>query len=564
MVEASTRPAPRLMDTFRDWWSRHPYWMLALLTIFALIPFLTKPFNLDDPLYVWAAQQIQLHPGNPYGFDVNWFGVSQPIWAATLNPPLMSYYLAVAAGIFGGSETGLHFACLLPAVAVVLGTYRLAGNLCRRPMFAALATLFAPGFLVSSTTVMADVPMLAFWVWTIVFWTEGLRQNQLGKLMVAGILLALAILTKYNGICLLPLLIAYGWMEKRTWGCWPFFLLIPVVALCAHEWLTFQLYGHPHFLFSNQFARTHQKFHGLGKLLEVFNAVTFTGGCFAIAVFCMPWLWDRRGLLLITGGGGLFVALAVAGGVIVKNYSWVAGRQVFPVEMQLWLWTVSGACILALSLAEISQKRDAGSWLLALWVWGIFLFAAFVYWMVNVRVILPMIPALGILLTRRLEQNSPTLPGGVKFSLAISAGLSLLSAQADFQMADTARKLAGQVSASHAGKPGQVWFDGHWGFQYYLQLKGGRPLDAAQGGLAPGDLLFVQVQNANFFSINTANARPVEAFVMPDLPWFATFNYDVGAGFYSQVFGPLPFAFGHVPPETVVGYALKNPSQNPP
>jgi len=271
-------PARTVQRTIADWTFRHPYLVLTLLTVAMLAPFLAKPFNIDDPLYIWAAQQIQVHPGNPYGFEVNWFGIAEPMWSATQNPPLMSYYLAVAGAIFGWSETGMHFACLLPAVAVVLGTYRLARNFCRHPQFAALTVLCSPGFLVSSTTVMCDVAMLAAWVWAVVFWTEGLQQNSLGKLSSAGILTGLALLTKYNGICLIPLLAAYGWMEKRNVGAWLGFLLIPVAALCASEWWTFHLYGHPHFLASNQYATASQTYHGIARMFKTLNALTFISG----------------------------------------------------------------------------------------------------------------------------------------------------------------------------------------------------------------------------------------------------------------------------------------------
>ncbi len=53
------------------------------------------------------------------------------MWRVTENPPLASYYLALAAGIFGWSEIALHFAFLLPALAVILGTHRLARHFCQ-------------------------------------------------------------------------------------------------------------------------------------------------------------------------------------------------------------------------------------------------------------------------------------------------------------------------------------------------------------------------------------------------------------------------------------------------
>ena len=127
---------------------------MILIVLAALGPFLAKPFNVDDPLFLWAARQIQAHPSNPYGFDLNWYGFQSAMWDVTKNPPLACYYLAVAAAILGWSEVALHFAMLLPAVAAILGTYRLARRLCQRPVLAACTTLFTPVYLVSSTSVM--------------------------------------------------------------------------------------------------------------------------------------------------------------------------------------------------------------------------------------------------------------------------------------------------------------------------------------------------------------------------------------------------------------------------
>src|ERR1700733_6658228 len=141
----------------------------------ALGPFLAKPFNIDDPLFIRLAQQVSAHPGDPFGFPVNWYGLVSPMWTVTENPPVAGYYFALAGNIFGWSEIGLHLAGLLAALAVILGTHRLALRLCGQPLSAACAVLFTPIFLVSAGTVMCDVLMLAFWVWAVVFWVEGLE-----------------------------------------------------------------------------------------------------------------------------------------------------------------------------------------------------------------------------------------------------------------------------------------------------------------------------------------------------------------------------------------------------
>jgi len=99
-----------MLEKTRRWLAAHPNWALALVTVAVFAPFLAKPFNIDDPLFVWAARQIHLHPANPYGFDVNWGQTVSPMWNVTENPPLAGYYLALAAGVFGWNEIGLHLA----------------------------------------------------------------------------------------------------------------------------------------------------------------------------------------------------------------------------------------------------------------------------------------------------------------------------------------------------------------------------------------------------------------------------------------------------------------------
>jgi len=50
---------------------------LAIVAVIAaLVPFLNKAFHIDDPLFLWMAQQVSQHSTDPYGFSVNWY-VSQ-------------------------------------------------------------------------------------------------------------------------------------------------------------------------------------------------------------------------------------------------------------------------------------------------------------------------------------------------------------------------------------------------------------------------------------------------------------------------------------------------------
>jgi hypothetical protein len=58
--------------------SAAPLAILVVTCLVCLVPFLGKPAHIDDPLFIWTAQQIQRHPLDFFGFSVNWYGTSAP------------------------------------------------------------------------------------------------------------------------------------------------------------------------------------------------------------------------------------------------------------------------------------------------------------------------------------------------------------------------------------------------------------------------------------------------------------------------------------------------------
>src|SRR5471030_1580963 len=105
-----------------------PVLMLTIVTLACLVPFIGKPFHIDDPLFVWCAQHLQSNPVDFYGFNINWQGRQELMAMVTQNPPMASYYMALVGFLFGWSEMALHTGFLLPAVGAVIGIYYLARN----------------------------------------------------------------------------------------------------------------------------------------------------------------------------------------------------------------------------------------------------------------------------------------------------------------------------------------------------------------------------------------------------------------------------------------------------
>lgn len=533
------------------WSSGYSYVVLGALTLTCLIPFSRKPFHVDDPLFIWMAQQIVHHPLDPYGFSVVWYTTAMPASEVVKNPPLASYYIALVGTIAGWSEPALHVGFLPPALAVILGTYNLARRFTRNPLLAAAATLLTPGFLVSSTNVMCDTMMLAAWILAIILWLEGLDQTRPLLLIGSAFLISLCALTKYFGLALVPLLLAYSVARKRRFGSWVLYLLIPLALLAAYQYWTHGLYGKGLLADAAAYASTQSLQPGDSRFVKTVVGFGFVGGCALTGVTYIPLVWSRLQMFLCLAIGGL-AGFACAKGWIPVD---LTGQPRNWVCSQLTLFISGGISILAIAIADWwKHKDDPEAVLLVLWVVGTFVFAVFVNWSVNARSVLPLIPAVGILLARRVDSMAVTQRPGQRLRLVVPLALtgiiSLWIAWADTELANSARWAAKHVH-ERAGTA-RVSFEGHWGFQYYMQSFGFQPVDLSSYDFETGNLVVLPENNSNVGGLPPEFIVSQQTFKIDMKSGAATIQSGMGAGFYSDFFGPLPYAFGSVPPESYV------------
>ena len=80
-----------------------------------------------------------------------------------------------------------------------------------------------------------------------------------------------------------------------------------------------------------------------------------------------------------------------------------------------------------------------------------------------------------------------------------------------------------------------------------------------QGRQRPGDILVVPLHNTDISEVDPQIIERRDVVSIPNASWLATWQPTVGAGFYASVIGPLPFAFGKIPPESLYVYELKTP-----
>ncbi len=535
--------------------------LLVALTAACLLPFAGKAFNMDDPLFIWTAKNIQSHPFDPYGFNIQWYEIEMPMSDVNKNPPLVSYFIALVGSVFGWSEPALHIAFLFPAIAVIVGTYLIARHYCATPVLAGVATLFTPVFLVSCTTIMSDVLMLAFWVFAVYSWISGLQKDSNLMLMLSVILAALSALTKYFGITLLPLLLLYSILRRHNVGKAVLFMLLPVAALAAYQWATGELYGRGLLTDAGSYAIEIPSAFGKFSFAKLPVGLSFTGGCVLAVLFLTHLIWSWKGISVGIVVTAVITIVVVMTGSLNDYHIRVQGAALWLFALELGIFISGGISLLAVAILDFIHRRDPDSALLFLWFIGTFIFAVFVNWTTAARSILPLAPAAGILMARRTEERKR--PGQsisrrqILIPLIAAMAAALAVAWADYGFANSTRDAADAIIEKYENKRNHIWFTGHWGFQYYMQLNGARSFDRDRSMPLAADILVVPQNNCNIVELPAGLMYLREILEVPAAAWITTMNMETGAGFYADTWGPIPFVVGAAPFEKYQVFEVK-------
>jgi 4-amino-4-deoxy-L-arabinose transferase-like glycosyltransferase len=396
---------------------------------------------------------------------------------------------------------------------------------------------------------MCDVPMLMFWIWAMVLWERGLEQNKNWLLLAGGLLAGLAVLTKYNGILLLPLLGLSTFLHRRAWAWSLAGLAIPVLMLLAYEHHTARLYGEGLFHLSGRVVTEKRKLAGHDTGVQAVACITFLGGGLAGAALSAFSFWSRR--VLFMGGAAVFLTLLAVfsqtptlGSTIIR----MDGVLRWQVLVQVAIWVFCGLMLVAMLATTLWRKRDRVNTLLGLWIAGGILYSVFVNWMVSGRSLLWFVPAVAILTVRGFEHAEKAAVAKLwKLGIPATLGavIALAASFADYRFANSSRQTARNISADfRANSERPLWFTGHWGFQYYMEAMGGQALDLAQPRFQAGDWLVAPWRNVNILILPDGYVSESKIIHVQPCRWLATMHRDAGAGFYSSQIGVLPFALG--------------------
>jgi 4-amino-4-deoxy-L-arabinose transferase-like glycosyltransferase len=492
-----------------------------------------QPWHIDEPFFLAIARQILRDPWHPLSFAFNWYGWSEPMASINNTPPLLAYLLAGALKFSGGGEFWTR-ACFFPFdLAAAWGLLALAARFLRRPLWPTLVVLAGPGWALNLPHVMAERVMAGFAFPALWLAITAFDEDDSRAFWASAALAALAILSKYNALFVIPPVVVYA--RARSWK------RLALWTVAASGGLVVSL------IWSRAVGGT--------ALRSIWSVTSASAGL----VWSCP-SHRLRALLAFTGGLGLPAAvflgglrlerralLAAAAACALLFGPWFDLAAVRPLDRAAGFLFAWGA----LAAAWAALRRPGGSAPWAAWALAVAVLQL-AYWSVVARFVVFLLPPLVYGLWERLESSRPDdldRLGRTAFCAALVMSVAL--GVVDWTYAAGQKNAAAAAVTLERPRGGTVWYSGHWGLQEYLSVAGARQLDVKRGGwdeARPGDLVVVSEVNANRIAPKRPTLSDIVEFpILSPIPLRLLGDRRGEAGFYTSGMGFLPWTFSRSP-----------------
>ena len=190
---------------------------LMLLAGLCYLPFLNKGVTYDNIIFLKYTQRLTFNPARCEVSDYLFQGMMLKDFVVfeSTHPPLIPMWIKLWTAVLGDNAVllQLRFLPFLWLACFGFGdlVQRLTGH---SPLFAA-GVILGPLFFPSASTLMADVPLFAFFTAALACWSRALERDRLGIWdMFTALSAFCACFTAYQGLGLIPLLLIMGFVRK--------------------------------------------------------------------------------------------------------------------------------------------------------------------------------------------------------------------------------------------------------------------------------------------------------------------------------------------------------------
>lgn len=501
--------------------------LLTLLVLAIRLPFAGQPIQGDDVYYLLIAENARVDPAHAMQFGFRLQG--ETVWAAGhTRPPGNAYFLAGLLTLLGGApEIPLHLAYAGFSLLAVFAMYFLARRFTARALEAALLFAAVPAFVVNGGKLESDIPMLALWVLGAALFVH--RQY-----LAAGLALTAAATFGYQLVFCLPILALWIWREdRRRLDAWAALAAGPLLLV---GWQLFE-----------RFSAGATPAQALAGYADSYNLLALERKWRSTLALQAHLGWMASPLLLAYWLRGRWASLLPGFAIAVLEALTLEGYAPF----ELGLFILSAGLGLSLLLAAVAEAVRLRSWPAA-WLALFFLAAVGLFYAGSARYLLPLAPAVALLLADRLPPR-PLFAAALALQLLLGFGL----AESERRHAEGYRAFAQQLQPL-AGDA-RIWSNAEWGLRYYLSELGGDPLLRDQSIPAGAVVVESDLAGRVDYSVEGSRQELLEAVVSSGPVPLRTIGRDSRSGYSSSEFGVLPFGLGGGRVDTVTAWLVGRP-----
>jgi hypothetical protein len=467
-----------------------------------------KPAVVDDAAYLAFARHIAHRPLDPYGFTIFWYSTPDPAMSV-LAPPVVPYWLALGILLYGEQVLLLKLWLFPFAWMLAWSVDQLLRRFARGS--ALLPVIVLSPAILPAVNLMLDIPAIALGLSGVVVFLMAADRMSWRLVIAAGIVAALAMQTKYT-MLLVPIVFIWFGLTRGRVRLAAVAAAVAFAAFALWEGLIAQQYGRSHFLFhagtqtepnpgeSWLDAWLEQK-SALGPgLVGHFGCLGIGVGLAAAGLLRWPRWCPHAVAFLWSAGFALVACLPLRWTVISSPMPYVTLPMVFWQFFGMVFLLAILACALVLLFRfrkGVSVRMNADSLFLVGW-FAIELAGYFALTPFPAARRLIGLTVVGGLLVARLANRAVRVdparrPAAWTIVFAIHASLAVTAI--DTVDAYPEKVAAERAQRATADRPdgSTVWYAGHWGFQFYCERAGMRPLVPGQSVLAQGDYVVLPI-----------------------------------------------------------------------
>lgn len=457
---------------------------LLLIWVFATVINLDKAYHIDDTVHLETAQWILQAPLRPMSGQINWDQNTEPIHV--LNQPHLYFYMLAAWGkLWGFGEVQTHIFQSLFTLACIILIYLIAKVIIpsRAIFFTALLTL-SPAFVVGQN-LMVDIPILSFWLAFFYLIIKPQVKSEGQRFAWAGFAAGCACLIKYSSLPLIPVMAAYLIIRKQFHLLWT--VAIPVIMLILWSYFNYLDYGSIHI-----FGRSSRPF-SLKLILEMgLSFLVCLGAVLPYSPIYLRNFWHTKKVMK------LLVPLSIIL-ILIASFAVIAGVYFGKIDQRIsngfFLLVFFGNGI---ALTILLIKNFLGTFrtrftqlpppILLLYLWlgfGVLFILIPTPFMATRHVLLVIVP-ISLLLAYFIKSRA-SFAWDITV-LILTTLLTLFLGISDRIWANFYREKAALIR-SELPKEANVYFSGHWGWQWYAKQNNMTQIEAFNPQVQPGDYL---------------------------------------------------------------------------